>query len=131
MAMSQAAEVRPRPDRHRLRLGAWLVAAVAGALLLGGYGGYALSQHRNAVHVLTGKAYVEIHQAGITVGDWTYGFSDSVPEWIDASGTTHMGGWPNCLNRVGTHQRIRFGWIPVTFPNGIGERDVVWVDCRG
>jgi hypothetical protein len=110
----------------------WVVVAIASALLVGGYGGYVLSKHKNGVHVLTGNAHVFYHQAAIEVGGWTYGFSGGVPMWIDASGTTHPdGGWPACLSRVGARVPIRFGETSVTLPTGISEREVVWVDCRG
>ncbi|HEY2354959.1 MAG TPA: hypothetical protein VGH79_08705 [Gaiellaceae bacterium] len=84
-----------------------------------------------SVHVLTGTAWVGDHQASIGVGGWTYGFAQSMPMWIDGSGTEHDGGWPACLDRIGSHPRIRFGAVPVTDPNGLGQREVVWVDCRG
>ena len=106
--------------------------AVAIALFVGGAVGYVLSQHRNGVHALTGTAIVMDHQAAIEVDGWTYGFTGTVPMWIDASGSTHPdGGWPACLSRVGTKVPIRFGETYVTLPTGISEREVVWVDCRG
>jgi hypothetical protein len=27
-------------------------------------------------------------------------------------------------------QRIKFGYVPVTLPDGSGWRQIVWVDCR-
>jgi len=130
-ATSQAAEAPSRPVGARFCPWLWLLVPLAIALLVGGYGGYVLSKHHDGIHYLTGNAYIEYHEAGVEAGGTLYGFQGSVPAWIDALGSTHMDGWPSCLNRVGTHRRIRFGELPVTFPNGIGENLVVWVDCRG
>jgi len=30
----------------------------------------------------------------------------------------------------GTTHRIKFGYVPVTLPDGSGLRQIVWVDCR-
>jgi len=129
--MSQATEAQPRPAVGHRRLPRAAVVAVAIALVAGGVGGYALSQHRNGVHALTGTAYIGKHQMSVEVGGWTYGFRQTVPLWIDTSGTTHDGGWPDCLRPIGAKVRVRFGEVPVTAPTGAGEREVVWVDCRG
>jgi hypothetical protein len=114
-----------------------VAVAIVILLFVGGVAGYALSQHRSiSVRVLTGNASVGDHPAAVEVGGWTYGLKGSVPMWIDASGMSHQFGWPACLSdRRGearpTSTRIRFGAFPVTDPNGLGTREVVWVDCRG
>ena len=38
-----------------------------------------------------------------------------------------MGGWPSCLSVPGTTHRIKFGYVPVTLPDGSGFRQIVWV----
>lgn len=127
---SEIAAVRSR-SAGRMRRSA-PIAVVLIALVAGGVGGYLWSRHRTpTVHVLVGNAAVLKHQAAVEVGGWTYGFAGQVPLWIDSSGTTHEASWPDCLDRHGSSTRIRFGEVPVTAPTGVGEREVVWVDCRG
>ena len=129
--MSPVANALPRSVAGHRRRGPIVVAAMAIALVAGGVGGYVLSQHRNGVHALTGTAHVLDHQMSVEVGGWTYGFEETVPLWIDAAGTTHDRGWPNCLRPIGAKVRVRFGEVPVTSPTGFGAREIVWVDCRG
>jgi hypothetical protein len=77
----------------------------------------------------TGVGYVGDHQISVRVGDWSYGFVDSVPMWIDAQGSQHHDSWPGCLGPVGAKTTIRFASVTVA-GDGIG-RPVVAVDCRG
>jgi len=110
-----------------------LLAVIAIALLVGGVGGFFIGRHGTVtVRALTGTAHVGNHQMWVSVDGWQYGVSQSVPVWIDSSGTTHDDeSWPACLRPVGGHVRIRFGAVPVTTPTGLGQRQVVWVDCSG
>jgi len=52
-------------------------------------------------------------------------------EWVDRSGVSHDGGWPDCLRPVGSTVHVRFGEITVSGPQDDSWRAVVWVDCRG
>jgi hypothetical protein len=87
--------------------------------------------HHHQVTVLRGVAGTGDHVASINVAgsSWVYGMS-GVEEWIDQQGQTHDGGWPACLSTPGKAVPIKFGWLPVTGPNGSSWRQVVWVDCR-
>lgn len=68
---------------------------------------------------------------------WTYGASGGVAHWIDASGATHSGGWPDCLLPP-TEERpdrdqlvpVRFGTVPVDRGSFGSGPVVVSVDCR-
>jgi hypothetical protein len=68
---------------------------------------------------------------------WTYGAVGGVAHWIDASGASHSGGWPECLLPPTEEHpdrdqlvRVRFGTVSVDKgPFGSGPV-VVSVDCR-
>jgi hypothetical protein len=101
--------------------------ALVGAVLLGGLAGFLIGSDRSGVAELEGRAAVGDHVATIESGGWSYGLSQSVA-WIDASGTFHEDGWPECLGSAGTRPNIRFGAVSVP---SLGIRAVVYVDCRG
>jgi hypothetical protein len=105
-----------------------LVVGVAASLLLA-FIGYGIGTSRSSVVELTGRAAVGGHVASIESGGWWYGVNDSVA-WIDASGSFHEDGWPACLRPEGTTRTVRFGAVPVTIPDSVGFRPVLWVDCR-
>ena len=108
------------------RLWVWIGAG----LLLAASVGYVFGSHRSSdVTGLTGRAQVGDHVATIYVNDWAYGVLDSVP-WLDSAGSFHEGGWPDCLGGVGGSPLVRFGAAPVTLPNDMTIRAVVFVDCR-
>jgi hypothetical protein len=65
----------------------------------------------------------------VTHDGWTYGARDSIPRWVDAEGSWHDGGWPECLDQG--ERSIRFVAGPLVRIEGIGERTVLAVDCRG
>jgi hypothetical protein len=75
---------------------------------------------------LEGLARTGEHVATIESGGWSYGLSQSVA-WIDASGSSHDDGWPDCLARAGNTVNVRFGAVEVP---SMGFRAVVYVDCR-
>lgn len=86
--------------------------------------------HQRHFKVLSGVAYVGIHQATIMVAGWAYGIQGAGVPWVDREGTLHDGSWPGCLPGPGKRVQITFGEIPVTLPDGSSWRQVVWVDCR-
>jgi hypothetical protein len=103
------------------------------------FGAYVLGSLNPAVHVSTGTAFsnwgnqsvggsVISGEASVKADGWAYGIEGGVSWWKDAGGTWHDGTWPSCLSPNGYHQ-IRFGWVYVTTPSGLGSRDVVWVEC--
>ena len=85
--------------------------------------------HHRPFTVLTGVATVGDHQATVTVAGWSYAIEGDSVMWVDRQGSTHDGGWPSCLNVVGRAVPISFGEVPVTAPDGLSWRQVVWVDC--
>ena len=126
-ATAEAAWIPPRP-RRILRVA--VVAVVAGLI---GVAAFVAGQHNHssAVTVLTGVAYTGGQQASVIVDGYTYGFGGiGSVTWVDSQGGTHDGDWPSCLKVPGTTHRIKFGYVPVTLPDGSGLRQIVWVDCR-
>ncbi len=121
---------RASPPSRRVRRAAAvvavavLIAAVAVVAFLAG------EHHQRPYTVLTGVASVGDHLATVTVAGWSYAVQGDSVWWVDQQGSTHDGGWPSCLNPVGSAVRISFGEVPVTAPDGTSWRQVVWVDCR-
>lgn len=108
-----------------------LGAACAAALVAVAFSSYAVGSGREQrTNVLVGDFYVGAEQATGDIDGWVYGFTDSV-SWIDPDGSFHQSGWPTCLDTVGTTERVSFGELPATGPQGSSWRQVVWVDCRG
>ena len=105
-----------------------VISALVVASGAGGAVGYAVSAHRSNVTVLTGTFYVGDRQASGAVDGWTYGMNDSV-DWLDSHNTWHEGGWPDCLEPVGSTKTIRFGYTPVDGPTSNSWRQIVWVSC--
>jgi hypothetical protein len=102
-------------------------SVLVGAVLSVGLAGFLIGSERSDVVELEGRAHVGDHIASIESDGWFYGLSESVA-WIDASGSFHEDGWPECLGSVGTRPSVRFG--AVTVPS-LGFRAVVYVDCSG
>ena len=100
------------------------VWVLVGALLLAGLAGFVIGSQRSDVVELVGRAHVGDHMASIESDGWFYGVSDSVA-WIDASGSHHDDGWPDCLGRPGTRSYVRFGAVAVPKLGPV----VVYVDC--
>ena len=129
-AVSATAGAAWIPRRPRLAIRAAAAALAAGLI---GVGAFVAGQHHHSsdVTVLTGLAYTGGQQASVVVDGYAYGFEGvGSVTWVDGRGETHMGGWPSCLNVPGTTHRIKFGYVPVTLPDGSGLRQIVWVDCR-
>ena len=126
-ATAGAAWIPRRPRR--------VIRAAAAALTAGliGVTAFVAGQHhpRSDVTLLTGMAYAGSQQASVIVNGYAYGFAGAgAVTWVDGQGETHDGGWPSCLTTPGTTHRIRFGYVPVTLPDGTWLRQIVWVDCR-
>lgn len=118
------------PRRPRRVIRAAVAALIAGLI---GVAAFVAGQHNHssAVTVLTGVAYTGGQQASVIVDGYTYGFEGvGSVNWADSQGVTHTGSWPACLSVPGTTHRIKFGYVPVTLPDGSGLRQIVWVDCR-
>jgi len=78
----------------------------------------------------TARAYIGDHEVSLPFGGWTYGFRDSVPQWIDRNGSVHDSGWPDRVKvPAGTRKLIRFAEVGVEV-GGVGPRQVVMTDCR-
>ena len=116
------------PASWRVVLGAALVLVVIAAF------GYLVGRHQGEqagrTHVLTGRGYVGINQMSVKVDGWAYGAEPKSVVWFDAKGGEHDGSTAPCLRGWGHYATITFGWVPASFPNGSGERDVIWIRCR-
>src|SRR5919106_457016 len=123
MASHSGDQVSGQPKRPSLL--PWSAWVFAGALLLAGLLGFVIGSERSGVADLQGRAQVGDHVASIESGGWFYGLSESVA-WIDASGSFHEDGWPECLGSAGTRPNVRFGAVAVRL---LGIRAVVYVDC--
>ena len=100
---------------------------VAGAVLLV-FIGYVLGSGRSTTREVTGPVQVGDKVATMTVDGTGYGFSESIP-WIDASGSQHEGGWPECLGSMQEDPSATFGVASVRYPDGATGDQVVYVDC--
>jgi len=116
--------VRPPLARGR-------VALLVGAGILLAVLGYVLGIHHKGVTVVTGPVQVGDQVATMTVNGTSYGISQSIP-WIDATGSTHEGGWPDCLATPApaTPPIVRFAVTRVVYPDGSSTDQVAYVDCR-
>jgi hypothetical protein len=104
-------------------------ACVLAVVLVAG-ASYQIGRHHTASVVWhTGSAYIGDGEASIETPGWTYGFGNSVPQWIDAAGATHGDSWPDCVTPSGTNKLVTFATVTVT-ANGSTTRPVVLVDCR-
>jgi hypothetical protein len=80
--------------------------------------------------IQTGRADVNAAGDGgsITTSDWTYGLPTEGVNWVDAEGTFHDGGRPECL-APGTSTEVRFAAVNVEV-DGQTWRPVVWISCQ-
>lgn len=109
------------------RLGAWsTVGALVFAL------GFGLGRETDGTLELDwrdGEGHVGKRMMSIEHDGWTYGTEGAVPMWIDTRGSWHDGGWPDCLEPGTT--AVRFAAAPTTYVEGMGQRPIIAVDCRG
>lgn len=104
-----------------------VVALAAGAIL----GSKWTSSRHNLGGWHTARAYIGTQQVSIAYDGWTYGAVGSVGEWIDARGSWHDRGWPDCLQvPAGSTADVRFAAHRVTL-DGTSWRPIVAIDCRG
>ena len=114
-------------------MGTWQrvgAGATAAALVFGlGFGLGRETVGRQDLEWRVGQGLVGEEVFTVEHDGWSYGASDAVPMWVDARGSWHDGGWPECLRRGTT--TVRFAAGPTTYVEGVGQRPVVAVDCRG
>ena len=82
----------------------------------------------SGVRILTGRADPTETGGSIETGEWTYGLPVNDVMWMDAKGTWHEDGRPECLP-AGASRQIRFAAVEVTIEESTW-RPVVWIDCR-
>jgi hypothetical protein len=116
-------------DASRLLRG---ILALGAVVVVGAFGliGYAVGSDGGVTH-LTGSASVGNRVASIRSEGTYYGVSESVA-WVDAAGSVHDEGWPECFEGVGRDPvRVRFGAVTVRLPDDGGSvTSLVYVDCR-
>lgn len=108
-----------------------------GALLLIAAGLFVSSCASASVRVST-SANVSIHRAvpssmegaiSVEADGWTFSIPLEGVMWIDATGTHHGSGRPDCLPPGGTNKPVTFASVDVTV-QGESWRPVVWVSCQ-
>ena len=122
-------ETHPRAVATRSRV--ITAAALAALLVLVGFlAGRSWQQNQSTLggwH--TARGYVGAQVMTIEYDGWSYGARVAVPSWIDAAGSWHEAGWPDCLNTVGEEKLVRFQATEVTVDD-ITSRPIIAVDCR-
>jgi hypothetical protein len=122
-----AGPVQSRKPGRRVLLIIVTLAAVCLLMLASFLAG---ERHGQQMTITTGLGTGIGEQGEIESGGLYYGVSGSGSVvWVDTAGATHDGGWPACLSQANA-VRVKFGWVPVTFPGGLSLRQVVWVDCQ-
>jgi hypothetical protein len=120
----------PIQPRKRGRQVVLIVVALAAVCLLMLASFLAGEHHGRQMTIMTGLGSGIGEQGEIESGGWYYGVNGSGSVvWVDSTGATHDGGWPTCLSQA-NEVHLKFGWVPVTFPDGMSLRQVVWVDCQ-
>lgn len=112
----------------------WLRRAVPillGLLLLAAAAGYAIGSGRPTATIHRGMVYSMGTMSSEPIDGWTYGIPTDLA-WIDASGSFHGQGRPDCLPPSGRVGPITFASVEVATPStgSVGYRAVVWVSCR-
>lgn len=87
-----------------------------------------LSDDRAVPEIQVGRADPAEGAISITTADWTYAVPLDGVTWVDAAGTIHDSGRPDCL-AAGASRQIRFAAVEVTI-DGSRWRPVVWVSCQ-
>jgi len=116
-------------DASRLLRGMFVLGVVV-IVAVSGVVGYALGIDGPRTRHLQGRASVGDGTATIRSEGMLYDVPRSVA-WIDATGSFHEDGWPECLGSSGTTTGdLRFGVTDVSVPDAPGFTSVVYVDCR-
>lgn len=107
----------------------WIGILVATAVLAGTVG-YAAGGGRSGALVMTGSAHSGEAQVGVRDADGReYGIPLDMIFWMDAKGSLHDRGRPDCLPPPGQTKPLKFAAVDVSV-EGVSWRPVVWVDCR-
>ncbi len=114
---------RRREHRHvgRVLLIMLILVVIAAAIAAAWF----FTARRYRVNTATGQATVgKGNTATLVAGARTYTLDGGV-SWINSSGTTVAGSWPQCLPHS-TTSTVTFGWLWV---QKLHARVVVWVKC--
>lgn len=98
-----------------------LVAAVVAAYFVGTL--------RPTPQIHIGEAHSAEGAITLEADGWSYGVPVGGVAWIDAFGSWHEDGRPDCLPPTGTTEAVTFAAVEVTI-DGTTWRPVLWVDCR-
>lgn len=115
--------------RNRLITLAGSTVVALGALTAGSF---VVGSHNPTVTVVSGDAVVGDGVATAFVDGWAYGIPMDVA-WLGTDGSWRQSGTPACMAWTGNPRNVavKFGWVPITSPDGNGWRQVVWVSCQG
>jgi len=104
-------------------------AAIIGGGILCALVGYQLGSGHSGTRFVSGPLEVGDHVATM-MDNGGYGISGSIP-WIDAQGTVHSRGWPDCVGPAAQDVKpvVTFAVTRVDYPGGPLDQ-VVYVDCR-
>jgi len=116
----------------RRRLGMVLVAALVAALVGACQSEVPatdnVSDNHAAPEIQVGRADAAEGAISITTAEWTYAVPLDGVTWVDAAGTIHDSGRPDCL-APGASRQVRFAAVEVTIA-GSRWRPVVWISCQ-
>jgi hypothetical protein len=98
------------------------------ALVVGSAAAACQASPRTSPEIQTGRADAAEGAISIETGDWTYSVPLEGVTWIDAQGSRHDSGRPDCL-APGVSRQIRFAAVETTV-EGVTWRPVVWVSCQ-
>lgn len=108
----------------------WWLAILVATAVLAGIVGYVAGGSRSGVSILTGDAQSGLAQTSVQTPDgFYYAIPLDVIFWVDAKGTFHSSGRPECLPELGQKKAVTFGAVEWTL-EGTTRRSVVWVSCR-
>ena len=108
----------------------WLRRAVPvflGLLLLAGATGYVIGASKTTT-IHRAMVYSMGSISSVPIDGWTYGIPLDLA-WVDASGSRHDHGRPDCLPQSGLIGPVTFASVEANI-EGTVYRLVIWVSCR-
>ena len=115
--------------------GRWRLVGTALLVVLAALAGHAWGQRQAEVPVRHGFALSAQGVISVSAERDGGGGDRMIPRdvpWVDATGSYHQDGRPECLPPVGIGAiEVSYATVPVTDPSGFGWDRTIWVDCSG